>query len=284
MSVRSSFSAGGRFFRICLQSYAFFIQTVGFLRANRPSAMHPTSEAPLIALAVRFAIPKDRQWSRDAMLEKFPRYPLTFGPTPIEKLERLVETSRRRGRDLRQARRLQFRPGLRRQQDPQARIHRARRHRLGRRHAGHDRRRPVQPYAPGRGDRRQDRHEMPAGPGKLGAVRGRRLRPGRQHIDEPRHGRRDRAGRRGFRHRHPRELGARARRRQGEGRQALRRSRPALRCIRSAGSAMSASPRRCARRRRRSASASTTSWSARSPARPMPAWSSASPRTGASAT
>ena len=46
------------------------------------------------------------------MLEKFERYPLMFGPTPIEKLSRLSErlaeppvgTARRQCRDLRQTR------------------------------------------------------------------------------------------------------------------------------------------------------------------------------------
>ena len=89
------------------------------------------------------------------------------------------------------------------------------------------------------------------------------------------------AGRRRLRHRHPRELGAGDRGREGQGRQALSRFRPAPRCTNTAVSAMSASPRRCARRRRSSASPSTTSWSAPSPARPMPACWSASPRTAA---
>ena len=120
------------------------------------------------------------------MLEKFERYPLTFGPTPIEKLERLGAASRRRGRALRQARGLQFRPRLRRQQAAQARIHHPRRDRLQRRHAGLDRRRAVEPHAHGRRRRRQDRHEMPARAGKLGAARGRRLRSRRQHPAEPR--------------------------------------------------------------------------------------------------
>ena len=57
------------------------------------------------------------------------------------------------------------------------------------------------------------------------------------------------------------------------------RFRPAARSIRSAASASSASPRRCASRRQSSVSGSTTSWSVRSPAAPRPAWWWASPPT-----
>ena len=37
------------------------------------------------------------------MLSNFPRYPLTFGPTPIEQLSRLTEHLGGDGRNLRQA-------------------------------------------------------------------------------------------------------------------------------------------------------------------------------------
>ena len=47
---------------------------------------------------------------------------------------------------------------------------------------------------------------MPADPGELGAARGRGVRPGGQYPAVADHGRRDAAGRRGVRHRHPREL------------------------------------------------------------------------------
>ena len=162
------------------------------------------------------------------MLQKFERYPLTFGPTPIEKLPRL--STHLGGRVEIYAKREDCNSGLAfggnklRKLEyivPDA-------HRLQRRYPGHDRRRAVQPHAPGRRGGRQARHEVPAGAGELGAVRGRRLRPRRQHPDEPRHGRRDRAGRRGLRHRHPRKLGARHRGRQGQGRQALRHPRRRL--------------------------------------------------------
>ena len=197
------------------------------------------------------------------MLEKFERYPLTFGPTPIEKLSAPERASRRRGRALRQARGLQFGPRVRRQQAAQARIHRPRRDRLERRHAGLDRRRAVEPYPPGGGGRGQDRHEMPAGAGGLGPARGRGLRPGRQHHAEPDHGRGRPAGRRRLRHRHPQELGAGARRTSRPRAGGPMRFRPAPRCTNMAGSAMSASPRRCARRSASSASRSTMSSSAR---------------------
>ena len=154
------------------------------------------------------------------------------------------------------------------------------RHRVQRRYAGHHRRRAVQPHAAGGGGRRQDRNEVPAGSGELGAVRRRGLRPGREHPYEPRAGCGDRAGRRRFRHRHSRELAAGDRRREGEGREALSHSgwrfrsqaRRARLCrLRGRGAGAGAG----ARHRR-----STTSWSAPSPARPTPACSWASPRTG----
>ena len=66
---------------------------------------------------------------------------------------------------------------------------RSRRSRRGRGYAGLDRRRPVEPHVTGRRDRRQDRHEVPSGPGSLGSARGCRLRPGRQHPAQPHHGR-----------------------------------------------------------------------------------------------
>ena len=155
------------------------------------------------------------------MLEKFERYPLTFGPTHIEKLERLSQHLGGKVETLRQARGLQFRSRLRRQQAAQARIHHPRCDRLQRRYAGLDRRRAVQPHPHGRGRRGQDRHEVPPGAGKLGAARGRGLRPRRQHPAQPRHGRRRAAGRRRLRHRHPPELGGGDRGREGQGRQAL---------------------------------------------------------------
>ena len=196
------------------------------------------------------------------MLEKFERYPLTFGPTPIEKLEPAVGASRRRGRDLCQARGLQLGPRVRRQQDPQARVHHPRRARVQCRHARDDRRRAVEPYAPGRGGRGEARHEVPAGAGELGALPGCRLRPRRQHPDEPRAW----APRSSWSTKASTSASARAGSalwRTSEPRAGSpMRFRPAPRCTSSAGSASSASPRRCARRSRSSASGSTTSSSA----------------------
>ena len=215
-------------------------------------------------------------------LDKFERYPLTFGPTPIEKLPRL--TAHLGGKVEIFAKRDDCNSGLA---------------------FGGNKLRKLEYIVPdaiasgadtlvsiggvqsnhtrhGRGDGGQDRHEVPAGPGKLGAARGRRLRPRRQHPDEPRDGRRDRARRRGLRHRHPRELGAApsttSRRRAaspmripaGASVHQVRRAGLCRLCRGGAGS-----------RRRSSASASTTSSSAPSPARPMPAWSSASRPTAA---
>ena len=102
------------------------------------------------------------------MLEKFERYPLTFGPTPIERLKRLsahlgdkVELYAKR-EDCNSG--LAFGGNKLRKLEyiiPDA-------IRLERRHAGVDRRRAVEPYAPGGRGRGQDRHEMPAGAGGLG--------------------------------------------------------------------------------------------------------------------
>ncbi len=121
-----------------------------------------------------------RQWG-PPMLKNFPRYPLTFGPTPYREAGAAFRPSRRPGRALRQARGLQLGPRLRRQQAAQARVHHPRRARLQCRSAGLHRRRAVEPHPHGGGGRGQDRHEVPAGAGELGAARGCRLRPRRQH-------------------------------------------------------------------------------------------------------
>ncbi len=83
--------------------------------------------------------------------------------------------SRREGRHLCQARRLQLGSRLRWQQAPQARVHRARRDRFKRRYAGLDWWRAVEPYADGSRHRGQDRHEMRRRAGELGPSRGCRL-------------------------------------------------------------------------------------------------------------
>ena len=119
-----------------------------------------------------------------------------------------VKASRRKSRDFRQARRLQCRPRLRRQQGPKNGISGAGRAGAGLRHARHHRRHPVEPYASGGGDRCQARIEMPARAGELGRLSRRRLRPRRQYFDEPADGRACRARRRRLWHQFQAELGA----------------------------------------------------------------------------
>ena len=125
------------------------------------------------------------------MLDKFERYPLTFGPTPIEKLDRLsehlggaVELYAKRedcnsGLALggNKIRKLEYivPDAIASNADTLVTIGGVQ----------------SQPHAAGRGGRRQARHEMPPGPGELGAVRRRCVRPGREHPDEPRYGSRD---------------------------------------------------------------------------------------------
>ena len=89
-------------------------------------------------------------------LDAFARYPLLFGPSPVHRLERLTAHLGGAAR-LGQARGRQLRPGLRRQQDAQARVPRRRRAGQGLRHARLDRRRAVQPHPPGRRRRRPRR-------------------------------------------------------------------------------------------------------------------------------
>ena len=135
-------------------------------------------------------------------LHDFPRYPLTFGPSPIHELDRLTQHLGWSDR-LGQARGLQLRARLRRQQDPQAGVHRPRRTRQGSRHVGLDRRRPVKPHPPGRRRRGQTRPEVPPRPGEVGRLGRPGQRQGRQHPAFAHHGRR-RAARPGrLRHRHP---------------------------------------------------------------------------------
>ena len=119
-----------------------------------------------------------------------------------------------------------------------------------RRHAGLDRRRAVQPHPHGRGGRGQDRHEVPPGAGKLGAAEdavydrvgniliSRVMGADVQLVDEGF----DIGIRQSWERRHCGCQGTRA--------ASPMRSRPAPRCTNTAGSAMSASPRRCGSRRR----------------------------------
>ena len=102
----------------------------------------------------------------------------------------LVGPPGRQSAPLRQARRLQQRPGLWRQQDAQARIPHPRSNCRRLRHAGVDWRHPVQPDAPGGCRGGAPGHEVRAGAGELGELFRRGVRPRGQHRDEPHHGRR----------------------------------------------------------------------------------------------
>ena len=166
-------------------------------------------------------------------IERFDRVPLLFGPSPVHRLERLSEHLGGAVDDLGEAGGLQLGPGVRRQQGAQARVPRRGGARAGLRHARLDRRRAVEPHPPGRGRRGTARPRLRARAGALGRVAGRRLRQGRQHPPLADHGRGRAARPVRLRHRHPQELGGRARVGRGERRQAVcdsgRRLRPPAR-------------------------------------------------------
>jgi 1-aminocyclopropane-1-carboxylate deaminase/D-cysteine desulfhydrase-like pyridoxal-dependent ACC family enzyme len=136
------------------------------------------------------------------MLAKFKRYPLTFGPSPIEKLNRLsahlgggVEIYAKRddcnsglafgGNKIRKLEYI-VPDALAAGADTLVTI--------GGVQSNHTRQ--VAAVAAKLG------MKCRAGAGKLGAFPGRRLRPRWQHPDEPRDGRRGGTGQRRFRHRH----------------------------------------------------------------------------------
>ena len=153
-------------------------------------------------------------------LHEFPRHPLTFGPSPVHRLAP-ADRAPRRCRGLGQARGRQQRPGVRRQQGPQAGVHRPRRARQRRGHAGLDRRHPVQPHPAGGCGRGPPRAEGAARPGEVGAVGRPGQRQGRQHPALADDGRRRPAGPVRVRHRHPAVVGGRAPRGRGGGRHAV---------------------------------------------------------------
>ena len=170
---------------------------------------------------------------------------------------------RRRGRDLGQAGGLQLGHRVRRQQGAQAGVPRRRRAGPGLRHAGVDRRRPVQPHPPGHRRGLPPRPQGGHGAGALGGLAGPELRRRRQRAADPHHGRRRPARRRRLRHRRPRQL---------EGRPGVRRPRPAAGrtrsppappTIRSADSGSPTGRERWPPRRPSSACSSTTSSCAR---------------------
>ena len=176
-------------------------------------------------------------------LDDFPRYPLLFGPVAGPPAGPADRAPRRRAA-VGQARGLQLRHRVRRQQDPQAGVPGRRRARPGLRHARLDRRRAVQPHPAGRGRRGPGRAEVRAGPGELGRLAGRRLRQGRQHPAQPAGRRRRPAGEGRVRHRVQGELGAGARARSRSAAASRTRSRPARPTTRSAASASPAGPTR----------------------------------------
>ena len=196
------------------------------------------------------------------MLDDFERYPLTFGPSPIHRLDRLTQHL---GGAAIWAKRDDCNSGsrLRRQQDAQARVPRRGRARAGLRHARLDRRRAVEPHAPGRRRLGPSRAALRARAGELGGLAGRRLRPRRQHHAQPHHGRRReaRAGR--LRHRLQGELGTGDPRHRASRRHAVRDSGRRLR-----SSARRPGLRELGARGRRSRSASSASSSTRSSCAP----------------
>ena len=103
-------------------------------------------------------------------LEDFPRVAAPFGPSPGPPARAAERAPRRRGRDLGQARGLQLRPRVRREQDAEARVPGGRRARAGLRHARLDRRRPVESHAPGGGGRCSARPRVRARAGALGRL------------------------------------------------------------------------------------------------------------------
>ena len=198
-------------------------------------------------------------YSGAVALDDFQRYPLVFGPSPAPPA-RAADRAPRRCAAVGQAGRRQLRPRLRRQQARKLEYLARRGACAGLRHAGLDRRRAVEPHAPGRRRRRPHGTEMRARPGELGRLAGFGLRPRRQHPSQPhpRCGRAPRPGR--VWDRLQRELGAGAGRRRGRRRQALpdpgRRlrppsRRPRLRALGTGGGRAGGGTRRLLRHRDR---------------------------------
>ena len=191
-------------------------------------------------------------------IDDFERYPLTFGPSPVHPLKRL--SAHLGGARVGQARGRQLWPGLRRQQDQEARVPRPRCPRAGRRHPGVDRRHPVQPHPPGGRSGSPPRPEVLPRPGEMGRLGRPGQRQGRQHPPVADHGRRRQARPVRVRHRHPHLVGG------GDPRGRRARAVPAsLLARRSTDSAGWGSPTGPTRSRSRSGtlvSSSTPSWCA----------------------
>ena len=141
---------------------------------------------------------------------RLPRHPLTFGPSPIHPLPRLSEHLG--GQVEIWAKREDCNSGIAFGGNKVRKLEYLVAEALaqGLRHAGLDRRRAVEPHPrrhrrgraprPARGDRAR----------ALGRLARRGLRQGRQHPAQPDHGRRRPAGPGRLRHRHSRQLAARA--------------------------------------------------------------------------
>ena len=102
-------------------------------------------------------------------LEKFERYPLTFGPTPIEHLPRLSDALE--GKVQIYAKREDCNSGLAFGGNKLRKLEYIVPDAIasGRRYAGLNRRRAIEPHAHGCCDRGKNRHELRRGAGKMGA-------------------------------------------------------------------------------------------------------------------
>ena len=188
--------------------------------------------------------------------------PLTFGPSPIHRLDRLTQHL---GGAAIWAKRDDCNSGLAFGGNKTRKLEYLVADALaqGLRHARLDRRRAVEPHAPGRRRLGPSRASLRARAGELGGLAGRRLRPGRQHHAQPHHGRRRaaRAGR--LRHRLQGELGTGDPRHRASRRHAVRDSGRRLR-----SSARRPGLRELGARGRASRSASSASSSTRSSCAP----------------
>ena len=136
--------------------------------------LSPHARIPQVVIERAGSINGDVPLSDVVALADFPRRATSLRPLAGPPARAAQRAPRRQGRDLGEARGLQLRPRLRRQQDPQARVPRRRRARAGLRHARLDRRRPVEPHAPGGRGRRAPRSRLRARAGALGRLGRRR--------------------------------------------------------------------------------------------------------------
>ena len=133
-------------------------------------------------------------------IEDFPRYPLTFGPSPVHQLKRLSDHL---GGARIWAKREDCNSGLAYGGNKTRKLEYLVPEALAQ---GADTLVsiggvPVQPHPPGRGRGRAPRHELRAGAGEVGRLARLRQRPRRQHHAQPDHGRRGAARPGRLRHR-----------------------------------------------------------------------------------